>query len=341
MRSFPLKIALALSILLLHSSAAFSQEPAHYTLDGDNILIETDSTDTRHLHAEGNVLLTYTTEENHWTLSADEVEFTENLPAIQLATAEGNIHLTGSDLTITAPGKMTLDLLEGWMKFDSTDIELSYPNGHLVTDSLEIREEIGTDDNATVVYTDIRTVAVYNLSTSEIMTGPASPDSSGSIFGSLRFDFSEITIETIQTQLTLIDGEPALLDCPDPTTITSSANTLEMPSCSLTFDPPTLHGNTGVELFIGEEINVSADFLTLTYPESGGMVVEFTGLSASDPENADAGQRVIISHPAGTFSADMITITVREDGTNRVHASGRASFEIPLGVFDQTFDDKK
>jgi len=326
-------------VLLLLCTESWSQEgeaPRTYNLDGDNVLIEVDDNGARHFLADGNVVLTYYIGEDLWTLNAGRIEFVESLNedgelSQRIAYAENDLVLVGPGITLRAPGRMEVDVANRTVKSESEEIYLEFEGGSLTTQKVDIHEEIFENgDRATIIVTDVSTVATYNLAESDMFGESERRESTGSIFSDLTFDFAQITIETAYTILAIVDGKPAWFDCLDPTVITSENNTLVMPSCGLTFDPPTLVTDTGVQLQIGEDIEVAADWLTLEYPLSGGMSVEFIGLCAIDPYNAEPDQRVTINHPAGMFSADRLTITVNEDGTHRVHATGCASFEIPL-----------
>jgi len=348
MRHAPLKILFATFIFFsipfqLARSQQPDLEPARYTISGDQVLIEVDERDARHLYAEGNVLLSYTLQGDEWTLSAAKVEFTEQLasegdqtPILQTAYAEGNIVLTGAQVTLTAPGSITVDLIARTVASDSDDIHLAFPDGEIETDSLAIRQE-GVETY--MIETAERTVAQYNLSSSIFYSQVAGDTSSESFFGSLKFDFSTITMETERTQLQIAGNRPILLVCPDPSVITTSANRLTMPSCNLGFDPPTLSGNSGAELAIGRDTILSAGTLLLTYPEEGGMYVEFAGCAPGPGVETGLPERVTISHPAGIFSAGSITVEVQEDGTSRIHASGDACFEVPLVTFTDITTD--
>jgi hypothetical protein len=311
-------------------------EANRYTLDGDNILIEVDESGARHLDAEGNVVLTYAMRNDVWTIHADTIEFVESVddagnPLTQTAHAQGNIVLNGNEITVTAPGVLDVDVMGRRMQSDSPDIRVQFPNGELDTEKLVIYEE---SPDAVVVETSVSTEATYIFSdTSEAQPGTEA-ERSGSIFSDLTFDFSRINIETESTRLEITNGEPVRLDCPDPTVVTSNDNKLKMPSSYILFNPPTLRANDGAELSIGENIIVHSDFLTLTYPESGGMDVVFTGMCAVNHDDQFANQRVTVTHPAGTFSSDVLEITVNDDGTHRIHASGCASFEIPISSIE-------
>lgn len=315
---------------LLSQVFELPDSPVVYSLDGDEVFIENDG--GRTLHATGNVRLDFTWDGDPWCLSAGELQLIETLDENRVATAqsayaEENIEISGPDITFSAPGSITVDLIARHMESESTDIQISFPGGDLVTDSLDVTETTGSDGRSVmVVNTAERTIVNYNLSESDIYSGMEEASHEESVFGSLRFDFSTITMETVSTSLEIVDNTPMRLDCPDTTTVTTSTNTLSMPSCTLMFDPPTLTGNNGVELYIGEDTLVEAGSLILTYPPEGGMFVEFSGIPDAEP----VPERVTIHNPAGTFSAACITIEVRQDGTNRIHATGSACFEIPL-----------
>ena len=92
---------------------------------------------------------------------------------------------------------------------------------------------------------------------------------------------------------------------------------------------------------MGDDTEVEADFLNLVYPENGGMVVEFTGLCAPPFPGITPvpDQRVRITHPAGIFTADLITITINPDGTRKIHATGCASIEIPLENIEDLIEE--
>jgi len=329
-------ISLFLISLPINSGAVLSQvfelpdSPVIYSLDGDEVFIENDG--GRILRATGNVRLDFEWDGDPWCLSAGELELIETLdenevPTGQTAYAEENIEIRGPDITFTAPGSLTLNLIARHMQSDSPDIHIIFPGGDLTTDSLDVTETTGSDGQSIMtVNTAERTVVNYNLSESDIYSGMENVDRGESVFGSLRFDFSTITMETESTSLELVDNRPIRLDCPDTTEVTTSTNTLSMPACTLAFAPPTLTGDDGVELFIGEDTWVEAGSLILTYPPDGGMFVQFSGMPDAEP----IPERVTIHNPAGTFSASCITIEVRQDGTNRIHATGSASFEIPL-----------
>lgn len=339
-----MRLIAAISILLISLQISggrlFSQvlqlpdEPVSYSLDGDEVFIEGDG--VRHLHAIGHVRLNFEWDEDNWSLSAGEVEFIENLdedgvPIQQTAYAEDDLALSGPGLTLTAPEAIKIDLIARSVQSDSPDIHIIFPGGDLITDHLEISETTDTDGQSVMnVNTAERTIVNYNLSESDIYSGMDDVDRTESVFGSLKFDFSTITMETDRTELEIVDNEPVLLECPDMTTVTTATNTLTMPSCSLGFNPPTLTGSDGVELFIGDETRVEAGALVLTYPPEGGMFVEFSGIPGDESQTSDLPERVTINNPAGTFSASCITIEVRQDGTNRIHATGSACFEIPL-----------
>lgn len=337
------RIATTFLILLLVflniSLAAYPQEiPVslnRYTLDGDTVFIEEDESGARHFYAEGNVVLTYIIEGESWILEAGKVEFIEEVdsdgvPVARTAIAEEDVLISGQSISISTPGTLNLDILENRIETDSPDIHVWFPNGKLVTEHLLIYED---SPDHYFVETSISTEATYILSESPLPSAGRT-ERSGSIFGDLTFDFSEITIETERTRLELIDGEPYRLDCPDTTIVTSNGNTIRLPVSHLTFAPPTLQADNGAELLIDPDIRVSSDLLTLTYPESGGMEVIFTGLCAANPEGPFADQRVVVSHPAGIFSSDVLEILVDENGTHRIHATGCASFEIPLGSIE-------
>lgn len=308
-------------------------EPAVYHLDGDDIRMEGTRFD-RQIHAVGNVLFAYTIDGDNWTLSAVEVEYFEQwedledesqVTLAQKAVATGDIELTGPGVQLTAPGSITIDLLEKHLVSDSEDIYLYFENGEVVTDSLEIR---AIEDDVIIAETDVRTVAIYSLS-DFVTNDDARSDDESNLFGSLKFDFNEITIETVRTSLRIENGEPVVLECADPSTITSATNTLTMPSFSLYFDPIMLVGNEGVDLLIGENTRVNAAALAISYPDHG-MTVKILGAVVNETAVDGLPEQVSIVHPAGTFCANSIVIEVNADGTQRIHATGCATFEIPI-----------
>jgi hypothetical protein len=333
-------ISLLLISLLISGGAVLSQvfrlphDPVDYSLDGDEVTIEGDG--ERSLHAVGNVRLDFVWDGDPWSLSAGELDLVETMdedgePTGQTAYAEGNIEIHGPDITFTAPGAIDVDLIARHMQSDSQDIHIIFPGGDLTTNRLEVTESTDSEGQSVMqVDTAESTIVNYDLSESDIYSGTQSTAQEESVFGSLRFDFSTITMETASTSMEIVDNTPVRLDCPDTTTVTTSTNTLSMPSCALTFNPPTLEGDDGVELSIGEDTRVEAGSLILTYPPEGGMFVRFSGIPADESQTSDLPERVTIHNPAGTFSAACITIEVRQDGTNRIHATGSACFEIPL-----------
>ncbi len=333
-------IPLTLAFPLVAQDAPPATKPALYTLDGDDITIESDESGARRLQAQGNVLLTYSFDGDVWVLSAGFIEYIERSEILegqerfaeQRAVAEGNIELEGPGLSLAAPGSITVDLLAKRLESDSNDIHLVFENGELTTDKLEMRA-IATegDSNVVIVDTDERTVAVYDLG--GLVNDIELPDEEeeGNLFGSLRFDFRTITVETERTRLTVEDGKPILLECLDRSVVTSASNTLTMPSFRLSFDPPTLTGTGGIDLLIGEETVIEAASLSITYPPDGGMYAELAGGVIYESPAEGVPEQVTIRNPAGTFCADRITIEVNQDGTQRISASGSAMFEIPIG----------
>jgi len=335
-----------LACLLVASGASRAQDshvPDRYNLTGDDVSINVDENGARHLVAEGNVLLVYTIGEETWTLSAETIEFVEELdddghPVSQVAYAESMINLTGPDVTITAPGRMEVDVLQRSVHSNSEDIHMVFPDGELTTDSLEIIEETRTDDYgnemlAAVINTAVRTEATYHLAGTEIFSTSIDEETDENIFGSLRFDFRSISIDTERTVLVFIDNKPYKLDCPDPAVVTTTRNRLVMPSCTISFDPRSLVANYGIDLYVGDETVVSAGALILSYPNETAMEIKFMGCSPEDGNPAVTDEKVTISNPAGTFTASMITVTVQEDGSHRVEAVGGACFELPINHY--------
>lgn len=323
---------------------SFAQEnaapatPPLYSIDGDEVFIESDDSGSTHFYAEGNAVLNYITDGASWTLEADVVQFVGEKNTVGriiplLAHAAGNISLTGPTITVTAPGSIEVNIAERWVISDSENIHLIFEDGDLITDFLEIHETI-LDDGVieTVVDTDISTIAILQLS--DIISSESDNISQANIFSSLKFDFSKITIETTKIKFILVDNRPSELDCPERTIVRTDRNTLIMPVAGITFDPNTLEGPEGVELMVGEDTKVTAGYIYLEYPPEGGMNVDFLGCppGATLAAYSAASPRVTITNPVGTFTASSIKVTVNPDGTNRVVASGRACFEIPMDI---------
>jgi len=318
-------------------------EPSRYTLDGTDITIDYFETGISRMTADGDVLLTYTLYETTWTLSADHVELnvvTENHDtAMPLsAVAEGNIFLTDEKVSFTADGSLKIDFMQHFIKSDSDSVYIDFENGSLVADNIEIWEFTEGDAENRVSRVVVRTFGHTNawiqLADSGLDNNNVFASTSESMFGALTFNFSEVQIQTVDSTLEILDGDAHSLDFPNSTIVSSNENTLTMPSCGITFNPPTLKSDEGVELVVAENTSVVADFLTIIYPEGGAeyMYVEFTGLCLPPyPEITPiADQRVKITHPDGTFSADLITVTINRDGTRKVFATGCASFEVYL-----------
>ncbi|MCX6647306.1 MAG: hypothetical protein NTY09_13250, partial [bacterium] len=259
-------VAAVVGIFILSIIPAISQEnqnsgaPPLYSIDGDEVYIESDDAGSTHFFAEGHAVLTYIAGDETWTLSAEKVEFIGEKDAggriiPHLANAEGNINLLGPNIAVTAPGSIEVNILDKWVISDSENIHIVFQDGDLTTDSLEIHETSGDDGvKETVVNTDIRTVAILQLS--EIMPPESGTGTEGSIFGSLKFDFSEITIETSKIEFEIIDNRASTLNCSEETKVTSNRNTMTMPRARITFNPDTLEGPDGVELLVGEDTTV-------------------------------------------------------------------------------------
>jgi hypothetical protein len=348
---FPTFVLVALILLLNVGSSIRAQEdeaspPAQYHLTGTDVFIESLESGS-HVTAQGDVVLTYSYDHEIWTLSAGNVEFTETYETLddgtrnytsRIAVADENIRLEGPGVSLAAPGSMTVDIINRHLVSDSEDIHLLFENGELTTDYIEITgQPTGNGNDVYLVTTDKSTTAVYNLASFQnVISLPETGDGSstqdsGSLFGSLRFDFNIITIETTGISLTVENGNPVILECSDQSVITSASNTLTMPSFNIQFDPPALVGNDGVVLTIGEDTEVEAAALSISYPESE-MHVEFMGSVESGEPAPGLPERVTIRHTAGTFSADAITIDLNSDGTQSIHATGDATFEIPLST---------
>ena len=328
--------AVILIILVLGTlSAAQTGEPARYTLTGDDVLIESYE-GTQHLQARGNVLLTYSFDGESWALSARFVDFIQvedenERPIQQIASAEGDLMLTGPDILLSAPGSMVVDILNRYLSTESPDTHLIFPGGELAADRLDIQETVMPGGvNRIHINTAERTLATYELG-GEDLAKTVAQTSTESVFGSLDFDFSHITVETERTHLVLEDGSPVLLDCPDESVLTTAANRLTMPAFELTFDPPTLRAENGVQLEIGEETRVEAAALSLTYPPGGSMLVELSGYTRDDYPPSGVPARVVIYHPAGTFWADTISVRIDPDGCRCIAAKGHTMFEMPMG----------
>lgn len=327
----------------------------HYSIDGDEVTFDVDDQHNATFHAYGNVLLTFEVGENLWVLEAEMVEFSGELDendhlVPRYAHAQGDINLTGPALTLTAPGSIdivitalsassdstdfTITALS--VTTDSTDIHVIFADGELTTDSLVLNEILENNVSRTIVDTDIQTVATLRLT--ETTTVEENGESIGNIFSSLVFDFANITVETVRTQFILIDHQAVSLDCPDPTIVRTDQNTLSMSRAYITFDPDTLEGPDGVELLVGEDTHVKAAYLYLEYPPEGGMKVEFNGCPPGIPMPVDPEQAflVTITNPAGTFSAEIINVTVNPDGTLKINAIGRACFELPVRLIQDS-----
>jgi len=317
--------------------------PIKYNLDGDDILIDYYETGISKFTADGNVSLMYTFDGTTWTLSTDHVELTasteNNDHANPLnAVADGNVFMTDGAMSFTTDGRIDIDFNKRLIESDSESVIIEFRDGTVTTENISIQEVTeGTGDNLTTmdfIQTFGQTNATIRLADSGFLDGNAFSNTTGSMFGSLTLNFSEVEIETTDSTMEMVNGDPFKISFPNQTVVMSSDNTLAMPSCEITFDPPTLKGNDGVELSVGEDTSVVADFLNLIYPQTGNnfMYVEFIGLcSPPYPEIVPIPeQRVIILNPDGTFTADIITITINRDGTRRIVATGCASFEMYL-----------
>ncbi len=340
-------------LVLMQITPVLSQEDepetsqSRYSLDGDEINIEVTEPDPesgndqgyKHLTVIGNVILTYPGETKLWTLTSDFLYLTEVYTGEgsgrkvikQEAVAEGNISISNGTITITLPGSLNVNLLERWLRCESADIHLQYPDGEIITNSLFVREIVLDGEVMIGADTAIRTIADINLAESGVLDNLPGAGESQNMFGNLSFDFSTIQIETTSTSLIIIDGEPVMLNCPNPTVITSDENILTIPSCRIGFDPPRLESDMGIELIMPGGSSVVADYITFEYPASGGLTIEFTGLCITDPDAPD--RRVIINHPAGTFIADSILVKVNTDGTQSIVATGCPRVEIPIDSF--------
>ena len=325
--------------------------PIKYNLDGDDILIDYYETGISKFTADGNVALTYSFDETTWSLSAGHVELTaiteNNENAMPLsAVADGNVFMTDGAMSFTTDGRIDIDFSKRLIESDSESVNIEFRDGTVTTENISIQEvSEGTHDNLTTrdfIQTFGQTNATIRLADSGILGDTALSNPSGSMFGSLTLNFSEVEIVTTDSAMEMVNGDPFMISFPNQTSVMSSDNTLTMPSCEITFDPPTLKGNEGVELSVGEDTSVVADFLNLEYPQTGNnfMYVEFIGL-CSPPYPyivAVPEQRVKIVNPDGTFTADIITITINRDGTRRIVATGCASFEMYLQNLEEMVD---
>jgi len=326
--------------------------PIRYNLDGDDIRIDYFEQGISRFIADGSVTLVYAFENTRWSLAADHVELnavTENMDSAMplTATASGNVCLTDGTVVFTTDGKLYIDFNKRLIASDSDQVFMEFEFGTLTTGNIRIMEFLeGDPDNLIsriIVQTCGDTAAYIELADSDLVDDTILASTSQSMFGSLTFDFSEVDITTTDAKFEIVNGEPSCLDFPNPTVAASSETELVMPSCGITFDPPTLVGNDGVELSMGEETSVTADFLTIVYPISSAsfMDVEFRGLcSPPFPELTPVPeQRVTISHPDGTFTANIIRITLNMDGTRKVFATGCASFEVFVEDLEEVLQD--
>jgi len=325
--------------------------PIKYNLDGDDIFIDYYETGISKFTADGNVSLMYSFDGTTWSLSADHVELTasteNNDNAIPLnAVADGNVFMTDGAMSFTTDGRIDIDFSKRLIESESESVIIEFRDGTVTTENISIQEvSEGTGDNPTTrdfIQTFGQTNATIRLADSGFLGDTALSNPSGSMFGSLTLNFSEVEIETTDSTMEMVNGDPFMISFPNRTTVMSSDNTLTMPSCEITFDPPTLKGNEGVELSVGEDTSVVADFLNLIYPQTGNnfMYVEFIGLcSPPYPDIVPVpDQRVKILNPDGTFTADIITITINRDGTRRIVATGCASFEMYLQNLEEIVD---
>lgn len=321
-----------------------------YTIHGDEVYIESDDAGLTHFYAEGHAVVTYFVRGETWTLSAEKIEFVGMRDAgsrvtPHLANATGDVSLVGPNISVTAPGSLEVNILERWVLSDSENIHIVFPDGDLTTDYLEIHETSGEGGiTQTVVDTDVRTVAILQLS--DIMPPGPQSGSQGSIFGTLKFDFSEITIETSKIELVIIENRASSIECPEETTVSTYRSTLMMPRATILFDPNILEGPDGVELLVGGDTNVHAGYFQMLYPPEGGLRVEFLGCPPGTAQPREGGTtvggsdcRVMITNPVGIFSASEITVIVNPDGTNRVRAAGNARFELPMEMDTMQVED--
>jgi hypothetical protein len=298
--------------------------------------MQSDQSNSRFFHATGNVHLTYIAGPYTWQLSAGEVDYTEthanDVVTAQTATARNNVQVSGPGVTIATPGVVDVDFLAQHLTSEGPDITLTFEGGDITTDRLDVAQ---TQTSAGVTDITVKTFqhtsATYTLD-KRAPTSAATSATQASVFGSLAFDFSRITLDTERTTVLVRDGKPVRLDCPDPTTIASPTNTVHMPSCSITFDPPTVTGSNGVEIGIGNATTVHAASFVFTYPPDGGMSMDLTG---------DPSSQVTVTNQQGTFYADEITVSLSPSGAKRIQASGHTRLEMPMGELTGEQVDRK
>jgi len=130
-------------------------------------------------------------------------------------------------------------------------------------------------------------------------------------------------------------GKPVKLECPEETVVTSSLNKLVLPSCEITFSPPTLRSRSGAEVNIGEETEITAGELTLIYPLEGGMFLELKGRGGFEGGVCGSGcpkipTLVTVRHVIGEFTAGSITVTISPEGDKKVTAMGGTRLVMPV-----------
>ncbi|HDS30192.1 MAG TPA: hypothetical protein ENN67_04025 [Firmicutes bacterium] len=339
-------IARLFPIFLILSLCAFAQEnpdesPALYSLSGDDVFIESID-DGRRLVATGNVILAYSVNDQNWSISAGLIEFTEifqtdengqRVYSVRTALADNNIELNGPGIFLSAPGPISVDLVNMHLVGDSGNIHLVFEHGEVSTDYLEITEMYSDDEtDRFVITTDKSTRATYDLGKNVLFNHVAqniedqTDQGTENLFGSLRFDFSIVSIETVGVSIIIENGTPVLMECAGESVVESSSNILTLPSFDIHFDPPRLEGSGGIILTIADDTEIEAAILSISYPPEG-MHVEFAGT-----EVEGLPEKVTISHSFGRFFADSISIELNADGTHRIHATGDATFEIPLST---------
>lgn len=335
-------------LFLLIPAPLFAQDGSWYSLDADTVEIESDASGHRKIAADGNVTLQFDFNGEIWTLTSDYAEYSDvrnetNEFLSQLASASGNVSLSGNSIGITLPGRVDIDLFNGNLISSSSDIRLTFDQGKMLTDYLEIKRNNEISDSEQYhVLTDIRTELDYNLSEFVPLAEEIVAERSGNIFGDLQFQFSSLNIKTVRTSLAVIDGEPEKLTCPDYSVISSHGNKLSMPTFELSFHPRKLTGSSGVELLIGEENKITSAQIVIEYPDDGGMFISLDGTASLNLINSVLPPKVFIENPLATFSANRIAIKIGDDGTQSIEASGDTKFEMPLeGILEEMKSDSE
>jgi hypothetical protein len=324
------------------------RDPVDYSINGDNVQINfNEDSGEGLLHADGNVIITFAYGVEEWEIHADVADIRyqvdpddDSVYFRQEMEASGNVLAIGPGIEMELPGMVFVDLLNGKLTTDSETVNFKFENGHLSTGYLEVvrvtPEEPPVESEADEKYSyDVhargQTSLTYDLSREIPANWNIDSSLDNNIFGSLMFDFSQVTVETIDADLTIRNEEPGNLNCRNESIIHATGAVLTLPSFTLNFNPRYLTCDSGVEILVGEESTITAGSIRVEYPEEGGMFVTLEGSFSLDPEIADLMKYVRIVNPLATFEAAIIEIVVMPDGSQKVTASGGAKFEMEVG----------